>query len=61
MPIKVSELTMKNLLKDKVAGPDSFHGEYYWKFKEEISIPNNLFQKTEAERIRFYEIAITLI
>ena len=48
--IKVIELIINNLPKQKVPGPDRFTGQYYQMFKEEL-IPSlsNLFQRIEEK------------
>ena len=59
------ETVIKNLLTHKSPGPDSFTGEFYKVFKEELSpILHRLFQKIQEDsRLpnTFYESSIILI
>ena len=59
------ETVTKNLPENKSSGPDSFTGEFYQTFRQELMpILLKLFQKIAEERTRpnsFYEATITLI
>ena len=59
------ETVIKNLPANKNPGPDGFTGEFYHKFREELTpILLNLFQKMAEEGKLpniFYEMTITLI
>ena len=56
---------MKSLPANQSPKPDSFNGEFYQTFKEDLIISfSKLFQKTEEEGTlpnSFYEASITLI
>ena len=59
------EAVIKNLPTNKSQGPDSFTGEFYQKFRGELTpILVNLFQRI-AEEVKlpnsFYEVTITLM
>ena len=65
-PITSTEINtvIRNLLTNKSTGPDSFTGEFYQKFREELTpILLKLFQKTAEGKLpnSFYEATITLI
>ena len=66
-PITADEIdtVIKKFLTHKSPGPDSFTGEFYKAFKEELTpILHRLFQKTEEDgRLpnSFYEASIILI
>ena len=59
------EAVIKNRPKKKIPGPDSFTGQFYETFREELmSIFLKLFQKIAEERElsnSFYEATITLL
>ena len=66
-PITSTEIknVIKNIPRNKSPNPDGFIGEFYQKFREELTlIPFKLFQKTAEEGKlpkSFYEATITLI
>ena len=65
-PITSTEIktVIKHLETNKSPGPDSFTGEFYQKFREELTpILLKLFQKTAEGKLpnSFYEATITLI
>ena len=59
------ETVIKNLITNKIPGPDVFTGEFHQKFREELTpILLKLFQKIAEEGklpSSFYEVTITLI
>ena len=59
------ETVIKKLLTHKSPGPDSFTGEFYKSFKEELTpILQKLFQKIQEDRRlpnSFYEASIIVI
>ena len=59
------ETVIKNLITNKIPGPDVFTGKFYQKFREELTlILLKLFQKIAEEGklpSSFYEVTITLI
>ena len=60
-----TETIIKNLPKKKSSGPDGFTGEFYQKFREELTLMLlKLFQKTaEEDKLpnSFYEATMTRI
>lgn len=56
LSVKEFEFIIKTLPKE-MSSPDSFTGEFYQMFKEEI-IPNSHFQKIEQEAIHFMRSAV---